>query len=184
MNQANLDAFFADCTAFAAWSAAGATADTAPLGAGTAAALAAIKAIRAKADDFFARCRLATFDARALAALNRSESEFLAIAAKDLTITTAEISALPLARIEAGRAFPLTEGVNPAWAAAAAALHTAAVTPVFGPGKHSLTAAEWSALNARLTASASATSPSSSPPTKRGPPPRPVPASRPSVSTA
>ena len=152
VNQASIDAFFADCTAFAAWIAVGATADTAPLGAGTAAALAAVKAIRAKTDDFFARCRLATFDARALAALNRSESEFLTIAAKDLTITTAEISALPLARIEAGRTLPLAEGVNPAWAAAAAALHAAAVTPVFGAGKTSLTAAEWAALNAKLAA--------------------------------
>jgi hypothetical protein len=35
-----------------------------------------VKAVRAKVDDYFARCRLAAFDARAIAALNRSETEF------------------------------------------------------------------------------------------------------------
>src|SRR5262249_38522944 len=58
----------------------------------------------------------------------------------------------PLARIEAGRPLPLAEGVNPAWAAAIATLHSAAVTPVFGPTKTSLTAAEWGDLNGKLAA--------------------------------
>ena len=47
-------------------------------------------------DDYFARCRLAAFDPRAVAALNREEKEYLALAAKDLTITAAEIAGFPL----------------------------------------------------------------------------------------
>lgn len=91
VSQAQIDAFFADCAAFAAWSAAGAGADVAPLGAGTAAALAAVKAIRAKADDYFSRCRLAAFDARATAAVNRAETEFAVVSAKDMAASLSEI---------------------------------------------------------------------------------------------
>jgi hypothetical protein len=148
VNQAQIDAFFADCAAFAAW----ASSDAAPLGAGTAAALAAVKAVRTKVEDYFARCRLAAFDARATAAVNRAEADFAALAAKDLVSTSSEIAQFPLARIEAGRALPLAEGVNPAWAAAVAALHSAAVTPVFGATKTTLTAAEWAELNGKLSA--------------------------------
>lgn len=148
VNQAQIDAFFADCTAYAAWAASNA----APLGDGTAAALAAVKAVRAKVEDYFARCRLAAFDARATAAVNRAEADFAALAAKDLASTSAEIAQFPLARIEAGRPLPLAEGVNPAWAAAVAALHSAAATPVFGATKTTLTAAEWAELNGKLSA--------------------------------
>ena len=148
IDQARIDAFFADCTAFAAWSAGNA----APLGANTAAALAAVKAVRAKVEDFFARCRLAAFDARATAIVNRAEADFAAFAAKELASSSAEIALFPLARVEPGRALPLADGVNPAWAAAIATLHSAAVTPAFGASKTSLTAAEWTDLNGKLAA--------------------------------
>jgi hypothetical protein len=148
VNQKHIDDFFADCTAFAAWNASGA----APLGDKSAAALAAVKAVRAKVEDFFARCRLAAFDARATAAVNRAESDFTALAAKDLATASVEIAQFPLARVEPGRALPLSDGVNPAWAGAIAALHAAAVTPAFGAGKTSLTAAEWADLNGKLAA--------------------------------
>lgn len=148
VSQKHVDDFFADCTAFAAWNASGA----APLGDKSAAALAAIKAVRAKVEDFFARCRLAAFDARATAAVNRAESDFTALAAKDLATASVEIAQFPLARVEPGRALPLSDGVNPAWSGAIAALHASAVTPAFGAGKTSLTAAEWADLNGKLAA--------------------------------
>src|SRR5688572_18890134 len=117
---------------------------------GTAAAADAWKAVRAKVDDWFARCRMAAFDPRALGALNRREEEYLAIAAKDFTISASEIAGFPLARVEAGRALPLAEGVNPAWAGALDTLRTAAVEPLLGKGKTSLTEAEWTELGAKL----------------------------------
>ena len=46
------------------------------------AAFAALKAVKAKLDDYFGRCRLAAFDPRAAALLNRNESEYLAVAAR------------------------------------------------------------------------------------------------------
>ncbi len=152
IDQARIDSFYADATAFAAWSATGASADVLTLGAGTAAALAAVNAVSAKVDDYFSRTRLAAYDARALAALNRSETEYLALAAKDLSITAAEVAGFPLARIAASQPLPLLAAVNPAWAAALATLHAAAVTPVFGAAKTELTEPEWTALKAKVAA--------------------------------
>ena len=149
---ADIEKFFVALADYAAWATSGAAAAVLPLGDQTSAASAAIAAVRAKIDDFFARCRLAAFDARALAALNRSETEFLAIAAKELTRSAAEVAGFPLARIEAGRTLPLLDGVNPAWSAALATLHATAVTPIFGAAKTTLTAAEWADLQARFTA--------------------------------
>ncbi len=143
-----IDTFFADCAAYTSWHAAGEAART--LGEGSAAAVAAIDAVTTKIEDFFARTRLASFDARSLAAVNRSEDEFLAVAAKDMTITAAEITAFPLARVEVGRPLPLGEGVNPAWADAMATLRRDAVTPVFGADKATLTEAEWRELKAKV----------------------------------
>ena len=147
-----VDAFFADLSAYVAWIGQSSAKDIAVLGESTDAAVAALKAVRAKAEDYFGRCRLAAFDARALNALNRAESEYLALAAKDMKITADEVAGFPLSRIEAGRALPLLAGVNPAWAGALATLHAAVVTPVLGATKTSLTEAEWTALNAKFAA--------------------------------
>jgi hypothetical protein len=97
--QASLDEFFAECTAFDAWWARAEqdAANILPLGEGTEAAFSALQGVRAKIDDYFARCRLAAFDARATAALNRQESDFLALATQRLEATSAEVAEFPLA---------------------------------------------------------------------------------------
>jgi hypothetical protein len=147
-----IETFFADLAAYVVWVEQSAGKDIAVLGSATDAAVNALKAVRAKVEDYFARARLAAFDGRALAALNRSETEYLAIAAKDLTITASEVAGFPLARIEADAPLPLLTGVNPAWAGALATLHAAVVTPVLGAAKTTITAAEWAALNAQFAA--------------------------------
>ncbi len=78
------DAFFAEARAYSAWYARGeeSPANVFPLGPErTAAAAAAVTAIKPKVDDYFGRCRLAAFDPRALPALNRNPEEYLPIAA-------------------------------------------------------------------------------------------------------
>jgi hypothetical protein len=150
VNQAKIDQFYAEAAAYSDWAGKGAGKDVLSIGDATSAAHDAIKTVRAKIDDYFARCRLAAFDSRATAALNRQESEYLTLAAKDLKITNEEVSGFPLARIEASKPLPLTEGVNPAWAGALAALHKAVVTPLFGAAKTSLTADEWATLTGKL----------------------------------
>jgi hypothetical protein len=145
-------AFFDQLAAYSAWVGLSASKDIAVLGEATDAAVAALKAVRGKVEDYFGRCRLAAFDARATAALNRAEGEYLGIAAKDMKITADEVAGFPLSRIEAGRALPLIDNVNPAWAAALATLHKAAVAPVLGADKTSLTESDWIALNAKFAA--------------------------------
>ncbi len=121
-----------------------------PLGAETPAAFAALQAVRAKVADYFARCQLAAFDPRAGAPLNRTEAEFAALAGQDLSKPGDSMAALPLAHVEAGRALPLTEGVNPAWTAPLGAFRAQVVEPLFGRGRSVLTGAEWRDLLGRF----------------------------------
>jgi hypothetical protein len=150
VNQAKIDTFFADAAAHMEWAKKpDADAAIAPLGDKTTDASAAIQAVQAKVDDYFGRCRLAAFDARAQSLLNRKEEEYIVFAAKDLSITAAEIREFPLAKVEPNKALPLTEGMNPAWADAIATLVAAAVKPILGD-KSSLTEDDWAALKAKL----------------------------------
>jgi hypothetical protein len=151
VNQAKLDAFVKEAQAFSDWWAEAETdPGILPLGAATGTAADALKALRAKTDDYFARCAVSAFDARAAAPLNRAETDYAAMAAKDLTVASVEIAGLPLARIEPGRPLPLRDGVNPAWAAALETLRVAAVAPLLGADQRTLGAEEWSALKSRL----------------------------------
>ncbi|MCA2978673.1 MAG: hypothetical protein INH37_10340 [Myxococcaceae bacterium] len=141
-----VDAFFKDVAAHAAWrQQAEGPGSPLVLQERTQAAFDALTAVRAKVDDYFARGRLAAFDARALQALNREEKEYLAIAAKDLTITADEVSGFPLARVEAHRPLPLSDVVNPAWAGRLATFAEKTVKPLLGD-KSALTEAEWTSL--------------------------------------
>jgi hypothetical protein len=151
VNQANVDAFFDQAAAFVAWAdQAASDKNLAALGIEKGeAALQAVEAVRAKVNDYFARCRLAAYDARALNALNREESEYLALAAKDLTISSTEIAALPLAKVSPVDSLPLKAGINPAWEQAIQALNEKAVSPLLGK-KEALTSADWASLQSRL----------------------------------
>ncbi len=152
IDQTIVDAFFTQTALLLKWADA-AHADQArtPLGLdATLEALTAVKAVKGKVDDYFARCRLVAFDARAMAALNREDKEYLALADKDLTINAQEIACLPLARIAPAKPLPLDTSVNPAWSAAIAALTVKAVAPLLGAGRTTLTEEEWNGLQARL----------------------------------
>ena len=152
VSQAKVDQFFSDAAAYSAWwkNAEGNVA-LLPLGPNTEAAAAAVKAVKVKVDDYFARCRLAAFDPRSVNALNRDEKEFLALGTKDLTVTHTDIASFPLAQVGPNNALPLAQGVNPAWAGALATLQAAAVKPLLGE-KTSLTEADWATLVAKLGA--------------------------------
>lgn len=147
---ANADAFYKELAAYLESTAKSATLDIAVLGERTAAACTALAAVRAKIDDYFARCRLAAFDPRALGALHRQETDVLANAAKDLVVTGEEIAAFPLARATPDAVLPLCEGINPAWMDAIAAFWRDTVVPMFGADKRSITADEWKTINDKL----------------------------------
>jgi hypothetical protein len=153
VDQTRVDAFFDQVGVLAAWLDAGLLAGSASprvLGEATDDAYAALTAVRAKVDDYFARCRLAAFDPRAAALINAPEAELAALASQVLTATADDIARLPLARVEPSRALPLTDGVNPAWAAKLAVFAKATVAPVLGGARTSLTESDWNAIKDRL----------------------------------
>jgi len=121
-----------------------------PLQGDTAVALAALRAVRSKIDDFFVRARLAAFDARAVTALNREEKEYYALAAQDLVISNDDIRRLPLAHVDAAADLPLKQGLNPAWAEAMNAFCSSVVVPLLGD-QDSLDEAQWLQIKARLS---------------------------------
>lgn len=142
ITQEKTDKFFEDAKAYSDWLREAET-DSAimPLGEATSAAAEAMNAVREKIDDFFTRCRLAAFDVRALSALNRQESEYIAIAEKNLAPSLDALVDFPLAQVGVGKALPLREGINPAWGSAIAAFAACVVKPFIGE-KEALTEQE------------------------------------------
>lgn len=153
VSQETLDAFFGECDAYLSWydRSSKEAATLLPLGEATVPAFGALQAVRSKIDDYFARCRVAAFDARAVGALNRDEAAYAALAATTLDSSATNIHDFPLAKVEAGAALPLAKGLNPAWASAMAAFVEKVVTPVLG-ARESLAEAEWTALKDRFAA--------------------------------
>jgi hypothetical protein len=151
LNQALIDAFFAEAREHDAWFKEG-EADPRVLFLGldkTVAATTAVEAVRAKVEDYFARCRVAAFDPRALPLLNRKEDDYVAALADNLSPSAEELAVFPLALIAAGRPLPLADGVNPAHAAALAKFRSDAVAPVLGD-RAILTEDEWRRLDEKL----------------------------------
>jgi len=156
VNQESVGAFFADLQGYSDWWAAGeahskAGSDVLPLGADTPKGFEAFKAVKGKIDDYFVRCRLVAFDSRSEAHLNRLESEYTALATKDLSTLAPEIAELPLAHVAAGKSLPLGAGLNPAWIAAVGVFATAVVKPLLGE-QTEIAEADWSGIRAKFAA--------------------------------
>ena len=152
VGQARVDQFFAAAAAYSDWwKKAEGDVSILPLGLNTEIAASSVKAVKPKVDDYFARGRLAAFDPRAVNALNRDEKEYAALGAKDLNNNHADIASLPLAQVGATTPLPLTQGINPAWAGAIAALQAHAIVPLLG-ARTVLTEADWNALVGKLAA--------------------------------
>lgn len=150
LSRERLDRFLTEAAAFSALARrADEDKSILPLGDRTAAAAAAIAAVRTKVTDYFTRCRLAEFDSRATNTLNRDEKDYLALSAVELTPSAAEIAALPLSHVEAGRPLALTEGINPAWEAAIERLRADAIVALLGDRK-ALTLDDWQKMLARI----------------------------------
>jgi hypothetical protein len=153
IDQARLDLFFDELHRFLAWWADGnGTPGAMPLGPATPAAWEAFHAVREKVTDYFARCELAALDPKAAIALNRTEPEWAALAARNLVVARADVAEFPLARVEPGRALPLFTGVNPAWRNALAAFHRDAVTPLLGRDVRALSFEDWNRIEEALLA--------------------------------
>ncbi|MBI2375516.1 MAG: hypothetical protein HYV07_16085 [Deltaproteobacteria bacterium] len=153
VSQTKADAFFTEVSAFLDWDSK-LSLDTAirPIGDKTAAAHAAMKAIAPKIDDYFVRSKLAVFDGRVTPVVNRSDADYASVLTKDLSVSAQELTAFPLARIEAGRPLPLNVGINPAFEGAVATFIADTVNPLFGAGRISLSFSDWLELKSKLSA--------------------------------
>jgi hypothetical protein len=140
--------FFAEAMAHLEWRAAQ---PELPASLDPVAAAAAYKAVSAKIDDYFARCRMAAYDTRASGFMNGSDAELDAVGRGSLATLPETLVALPIARIEAGRPLPLGTGVNPAWQAALAELERQALKPLLGD-RTELAESDWDGTKARLAA--------------------------------
>jgi hypothetical protein len=113
-----------------------------PFGEGTEARYECFKALKPKIEDYFHRCRLASYDARAGALLSPSDDDYLKLALEELHGDNESLSKMPLAVPGPGKPLPLTEGLNPAWSPAAARFASEVALPLLGKGD-ALTDAGW-----------------------------------------
>jgi len=152
VDRARVEAFFAEVQTARDWHAqadAG-NAELMPLGEPTLAAADATGKVQAKLDDFFARCRVAAFDAQAVTALNPSPEAYDALGANRLDLHAEPIADLPLAPVTPHCVLPLRgTSLNPAWADAVAAFAERAVGPLLGP-REELAEADWLAIRHKL----------------------------------
>jgi len=152
VDQNIVERFFADTNAYVEWYAKGeADAAILPLGAQSLAAAEALQAVSAKIDDYYTRCQMAAYDARAASPLSRSTEDYQQLAAKSLSTASADVAAFPLATIAADKPLSLHTGLNPAWGDKIEALRALVVQPLLGD-KATLTSSEWAALCARFAA--------------------------------
>ena len=152
INQEISDMFFTEAAAYSGWQAIGdSDADIRFLGEKTQAAADAFHAIKDKVSDYFTRCQLAAYDARAAIPLSRSAEDYQHIAAQTLSAQNTDIAIFPLATVEPNKPLPLISGINPAWQKQVDALREQAILPLFGK-KENLLASEWTALCAKFTA--------------------------------
>jgi hypothetical protein len=150
VSQAKVDQFFAEAQAFSDWwKKAEVDSSILPLGPATSGAAATFHTIRPKIDDYFTRCRLAAFDPRAVNALNREEKEYLLFAAKDLSLSSNEISSFPLAQVAAAKPLPLKEGLNPAWAAVMERFQAEVIRPILN-GAATISESDWSVIGSKF----------------------------------
>jgi hypothetical protein len=150
VDQARVDAFFDQVKAYGEWFAGGST--TLAAGDATGAASDALNAVRTKVDDYFSRCRLAALDPKAAVALNPSDADLAALSPRLLSAQSEDVAKLPLARVEAARALPLADGVNPAWVARLADFGRASVAPLLGGSRTTLTERDWDTITAKMAA--------------------------------
>jgi len=155
VSEEDLAKFLHDARAYLDWAAKGdlpageRATDVLPLGTDTAAAHAALAAVKPKLDSFFARCRMVRFrpDAAAQAGVEGWE----AVPPDFASATTIEdaLRRAPLAEPNPEGVLALDEQVNPAYAEALARFRAQVVRPLVGDARR-LTDAQWRDVQARF----------------------------------
>ena len=116
------------------------------LGENTPAAWALMQELKEKVDDYFLRCRLASFAPVSTSSLNAEEQ--LVSPGEHGLLDPTTLSSLPLSRIEADAPLRLDSGLNPAWREKARTFFALAA-PIL-PNASSLTEEDWETLQQAL----------------------------------
>ena len=153
INTDHIEAFYQALADYTAWKEAGdADKDNIfPYGDDTAAALAACLAVKDKIEDFFMRCKLASFNADSASVLDVSSAKIGEISGNNLAASTDEIATYPLACVNAEHRLPLGNEVNPAWAVAIANLKKLVLDKEFKDIEY-LTEEQWVSVLAKFNA--------------------------------
>lgn len=148
-----IEAFYQALADYTAWKEAGdADKDNIfPYGDDTANALAAVMAVKDKVEDFFMRCKLASFNTDSAAVLDVSSAKIGEISGNNLAASTDEIATYPLARVNAEHQLPLGKEVNPAWAGAMATLKALVVDKEYKKAEY-ITEDQWFGILAKFNA--------------------------------
>jgi hypothetical protein len=150
VDQAKVDAFFDQASLYADWLEAGRSSSVRVVGESSTAAAGALEAVRAKIDDYFARCRLAALDPRAAGALGVSEAALAELAPHLLGAGSEEVAKLPIARIESSRPLPLGDDANLAWSTRLQAFAKTTVPAVLGGTRATLSEHDWNTIKERM----------------------------------
>jgi hypothetical protein len=151
IDKGRAEVFFKEVKDLLAWHDGASKDGIKPLGEATTAAADAVRAVRAKVDDYFTRGRLAAFDPRNTAALNPADTTLAALSIRELSPKSVDVENLPLARIEPNGVLPLSGPLNPAWSDRIATLSTAGVAPLVGR-RDALDHKSWVEIVGKLTA--------------------------------
>jgi hypothetical protein len=148
VGQKSIDSFYQDLASFDQWwrrgeEASRAGSDVLPLADDTQAGYEAYREVKTKVSDFFNRCRLAAYDARAAAPLNLPQSGYEVLAPGDLSTIGPEIERMPLQKIDTDGVLNLAAGINPAWIERIDDLREHVVQPLLGPEETTLSYGEW-----------------------------------------
>ena len=141
--------FYAEAKALRDWWEADGKPETRPFGDDTAARYELFNSLRQKIEDFFQRCRLAAYDGRSAALLGPADADYQKLSVTNLGGSVEALAQFPVAVPAAGKAMPLTAGMNPAYSDAVRRFLAEVVVPVLG-SVESLSDEGWGIVCARF----------------------------------
>lgn len=117
INTEQIELFYQNCNDYIEWYNVSVTNNSLilPYGSATQSAFDLYLKLQSKIDDYFLRCQMASYDINSKELLNSISSRVEALNNKELSCCIEEIASLPIAKIEANKALPLIDGINPAW---------------------------------------------------------------------
>ena len=149
INRDQLDAFLAAAAEWLQWHRRGQIPDGAVktdimlLGGDTTAAWAALEAVRAKLDQYFAQCEALALDERFVQRMGWTDEELAGLDFDDPEVIEKVLAQAPLAPARADRTLRFDDQINPRYAAAAESFRREVAAPVLEGDAQTLTAAQW-----------------------------------------